>query len=53
MGVGTCVRFEKSKEAEHMEKQALEYLLGQGISVEQIIEKILTLVPRGKGEKLL
>jgi len=25
----------------------------EGISVEQIIEKILTLVPRGKGEKLL
>jgi len=25
----------------------------EGISVEQIIEKILTLVPRGKGDRLL
>jgi MoxR-like ATPase len=25
----------------------------EGITVEQIIQKILTLVPRGKGEKLL
>ena len=25
----------------------------EGITVEQIIEKILTLVPRGKGERLL
>lgn len=25
----------------------------EGITVEQIIEKILTLVPRGKGEQLL
>jgi hypothetical protein len=25
----------------------------EGISVEQIIEKVLTLIPRGKGERLL
>jgi MoxR-like ATPase len=25
----------------------------EGISVEQIIDKILTLIPRGKGERLL
>ena len=25
----------------------------EGITVEQIIEKILTLIPRGKGERLL
>jgi MoxR-like ATPase len=25
----------------------------EGISVEQIIEKVLTLVPRGKGDRLL
>ena len=25
----------------------------EGITVEQIIEKIITLIPRGKGERLL
>ena len=29
------------------------YFIPEGITVEQIIEKVLTLVPRGKGERLL